>query len=74
MATDRISWREARPCVLAVVAMAVVAMAAGEQPEPAADGQTVVHPVMHQRHLRNPGMGLVFYGTPDDPPDLADLL
>jgi len=37
------------------------------------DGRIVVHPKTHSRHLRNPGMGLIMYGVPDPPPDVADL-
>jgi hypothetical protein len=61
-------------CVVGTLLAAGVAVAAGEQTDPAAEGLTVVHPVMHQNHLRNPGMGLIYYGTPEDPPDWADVL
>ncbi len=64
------AWR----CVVGTLLAAGVAVAAGEQTYQAAEGLTVVHPVMHQNHLRNPGMGLIYYGTPEDPPDCADVL
>ena len=32
-----------------------------------------VRPKTHDRHLRNPGMGLIIYGRPDPPPPEADI-
>jgi len=33
-----------------------------------------VHPRTHERHLRNPGMGLILYGYADPLPERADVL
>lgn len=65
---------------MAMLAAFMAATAAAEVvPEarkPAGDSQVVVHPQPHDAHLRNPGMGFIFYsyGGRAEPPEQADVL
>ena len=51
-----------------------IVLAASVSGSAAPPEERVVHPLAHERHLRNPGMGFVFYGPQDPLPETADVI